>query len=842
VSSYANEVEGLPVLICPSRRYNRGTRRHLRHSCILSQIEKQTKRTSRLRRIWAIALTLIALVVAFGLVAPFLDAASFGGPVKSAVENALGRKIQFSKVHLSVFAGPGFSLENVSIAEDPRYGLEPFAWVPTLHASVRIDQLLFGRFQLSTLRLEEPSLNLVKRSDGTWNVVELLQRLSAPRHTPLNLFPALEVSDGRIDFKFGPRKATFYMLGSDFSLYPERSGKLFVQFSGSPARTDRAGNGFGHLRGTANWYLNPPGPEANQLEASVTLDPSNLSEIATLVQGEDIGVHGSIAAHAAIAGPLSALRVAGDLRLSDVHRWDLLPSSGEAWRVAYSGGLDWAGQRLDVHTFAGRAGETAPVTLELTADNVLTRPGWTLLARLDGAPLDKLLPLGRRMGLSLPDTLQVQGAVQGSISYTNGTGSGSTGLGGTIAISNATATMPNVPPLHTPIVSVTIFPDRIHFDPALIDTPEGNLRAGGDYYLTNPRSVAALNAAGFSVDALKNTIGAWFGTPGVLQALNGGQIDGTFNYAYQQPAPAEWSGQFRFTNSKLQPEGLAVPLENAEGQVEFDANSLQLTHFSSQLGLQQLHGTYRYSGAAKRPERLTIEMPAGDLAEFEKALEPALTPQDLLARLRVTKRTIPGWLAARDMEGDLTVGTFSVNGTELGPMKTHFVWQGASLQVPAVQINLPEGLIRGHGSVNLSSYTPRSRFAARVSGFPWRGGVLSAAGDFETSGIGSDSLQNLRATGTFVGADLNLSPDDAFSKISGQFEISFTEGWPDLKLSGIQASDGLEAWNGNASTQSDGRLIIDLEHAGRRRRVISTLTPESATAVTSLLPIRRELQ
>ncbi len=56
--------------------------------------------------------------------------------------------------------------------------------------------------------------------------------------------------------------------------------------------------GFGHLRGTANWYLNPPNPQANQLETNITLDPSNLSELATLVQGEDIGVHGSIGGHA----------------------------------------------------------------------------------------------------------------------------------------------------------------------------------------------------------------------------------------------------------------------------------------------------------------------------------------------------------------------------------------------------------------------------------------------------------------------------------------------------------------------------------------------------------------
>jgi hypothetical protein len=770
-----------------------------------------------------------------GLVVPFIDAASFSGPIQRVVEDALGRKIQFSKVHLTLFPGPGFSLEDVSIAEDPDYGLEPFAWVPTLQARLRIDKLLRGEFRLSSLRLEEPSLNLVKRGDGTWNVVELVQRLSAPRRMPLNLFPAFEVAGGRIDFKFGARKSTVYLLDADLSVYPERSGKLYLQFSGSPARTDRAGNGFGHLRGTANWYLNPSGPQSNQLESDITLDPSNLSELTTLFEGEDIGVHGSIGGRARVSGPLDALRVSGELRLGDVHRWDLLPSSGEDWSIKYSGGIDWATHRLNIHTISAPEGGPTPVALELNVEDFLTHPAWSLSARLDQAPVENLLPLGRRMGLSLPEDLKVAGAVQGTIAYSN-----KQGLGGTISISDATATMRNVPPLHTQIVSATIFPDRIHFDPAVIDTPEGNLRASGDYYLSNPQTVAALNATGFSVDALKSAINAWFGTPSVLALLNGGRIDGTFDYVHEQPAPPAWSGQFQFTNSTLQPEGVAVPLEQAEGQVRFDAANLELTHFSSKLAEQEIQASYRYFANAKRPERLRIEMPDGDLSELERALEPAFTAQDLLARLHVTKRKIPAWLAARNMEGDIAVNAFSVNGTALGPMASHFVWQGANLQLSPVQINLPEGLIRGRGSVNLASYTPRWRFDARVSGFPWRGGVLSADGAFETTGMGIDSLQNLHATGSFIGADLNLSADDEFNKISGEFDFSFTEGWPDLKVSKMQASDGLDAWNGTASSQSDGKLIIDLEHAGRQRRVVSTLLPETASTVSSLAPARGE--
>ncbi len=313
---------------------------------LLTEIAHQTSVKWRSRALWRVAFAgLLAFLVA-GLVAPHLNAARFSGRIQQALESSLGRRVTFGGAHFTIFSGPGFSLEDVTISEDPRYGVEPFAYVPTLEARLRVDKLLLGHIRFSSLRLVEPSLNLVKRTDGNWNIVALIERLSAPRRMPLNLFPAFEVADGRIDFKFGTRKTTLYVLDSDLTIYPERSGKLYIQFSGSPARTDRAGNGFGHLRGTANWYVNPSNAAANQLEADVALDPSNLSELTTLFQGHDVGVHGTISSHARIEGPAGALRIAGELHVEDVHRWDLLPSSGADWHIRYRGDVDLIRHRL----------------------------------------------------------------------------------------------------------------------------------------------------------------------------------------------------------------------------------------------------------------------------------------------------------------------------------------------------------------------------------------------------------------------------------------------------------------------------------------------------------------
>jgi hypothetical protein len=785
------------------------------------------------RRLLRLGFIGVLLVLVAGLIAPFINAARYTGRIREALEASLGRKVDFHAGHFALFSGLGFSLDAVTIHEDPRFGIEPFAYVPTLQARLRIDKLLVGRIQFSSLRLVEPSVNLVKRSDRAWNIVELVERLRPPRGVSLNVFPALEIAGGRVDFKFGTRKTTLYIADSNISVYPERSGKLYIQFSGSPARTDRAGNGFGHLHGTANWYFART-PGENQLEADVALDPSDLSEMTTLVEGYDMGVHGTASANASIDGPATALRVSGELRLQNVHRWDLLPGAGQEWRVAYRGNIDLLARSFSLEALPWHAAAPTPVALEMRVNDFLAQPAWSVLARLNKAPAENLLPLCKRMGLPVPENLSLGGTVDGAIGYSN-----RSGLAGGIIINDVVASLPSAPPLRAAVASAKISSDAIHFDPAVVQTPfGGTLRAGGDYRLSTRRMIASLNVDGFPVDALSRSITPWFSTPSALAMLKKGDLTGQLIYdADDGTQPAVWSGRVDFANATLVPPGLAVPLTHSDGRITFDHSAFNLQHFSTTLGETTIRGDYSYSALLKHPERLHLRLSSADLSHIEAALEPTLRAQGLLARLRFGHRAIPAWLATRNLEVDVSADEFSVSGVGLGALRSHLVWQGTTVQFNSVQLNRPEGVLSARGTLNLAAYSPTYRFAAGVSGFGWRGGILNAEGTFETSGTGSETLRNLRSSGTFSGENLSLSTEDAFSKLSGLFEFSFDNGWPDLRLSNIQASEGEEAWVGEAASQSDGKLIFELENADGQRRVISSVDPETP-AVSSALTNR----
>ncbi len=810
----------------------------------ISETTQIPARTNSRKLVQVLSLALLALLLA-GLAAPWIEAERFSGSIKAALESSLGRKVEFEKAYFTVFSGPGFSLQNVTIGEDPRYGLEPFAYVPDLEARLRLDKLLFGQLRFSSLRLVDPSLNLVKLADGTWNVVALLQKLSAPRRTPLNFFPSFEVSNGRVNFKLGTRKTTLYISESELSIYPERSGKVYFRFSGSPARTDRAGMGFGHFRGDVNWFLNSSRVQPNQLEAELYLDPSNLSELTTLVEGHDVGVHGTLSSQLHIRGPLNALQVVGDLRLDDVHRWDLLPARGEDWTVRYAGNLDLLMQRLDLKTVSPQKGQVAPVTLQLRVNDFLTHASSSVLAELNAAPVQDLLPLAIRMGLSLPNDADLRGSLNGAIGYTSGTG-----WAGGFTITNAQAILPGAPVMRAAAANVTVFGDHARFDPAIIEAGGGGtLKLGGDYFFLQPRADATLSAVDVPVKELKSFASSWFGGPEALSALRDGDITGRFSYSNTpgglnssgDSAPAIWSGQFELDDATLAVPGVGVPLEHARGKASFGASSFELDHLTAILGSRAVHAAYRYNLLARHPEHLRVEFPTADLSELQAVFASDKRNAGLWARLGFLRRSLginplPTWLTARNLEGDLLVDRLSAEDQPLGALHTHFLWQGANLELTDLALNLLHGRISAHGAVDLGSYIPRWQFSASAFDYPWGGGSLSAEGKFSSAGAGKDLLRNLAAQGSFAGQDLALSPNDNFEDVSGLFRFSFADGWPDLRLSEIQAMQNGDRWIGEGSTQSDGKLLVDLVHEGRQVHFVSSLTGESVSAPLSALP------
>ena len=254
----------------------------------------------------------LALLLAVGIVAPYLGADRYGERLRGSLERALGRRVEFlGPVRFSLFKGPGFSVENVVIHEDPSIGIEPIAYMDRMDVTPGFWSLLGGQFVIASIRLEGASINLAKSGPasewGRWNFASLVNP------SVLRAAPAIHVAlrDSRINFKFGDVKSVFYLTETDLDISPPGSPGSGWRVSGSAklARTDRSAQGLGSFTVKGRWYVAP-----ERVDLDVELDRTGLGEITALMRGQTGSVHGTISARVHLGGPIDNIGILGRLQ------------------------------------------------------------------------------------------------------------------------------------------------------------------------------------------------------------------------------------------------------------------------------------------------------------------------------------------------------------------------------------------------------------------------------------------------------------------------------------------------------------------------------------------------
>jgi AsmA protein len=133
------------------------------------------KRTLRILGIVA------ALIVAIVIALPFvINANQFRPMLESRLTKALGRDVKVGDLKLAVLSG-GVAADNLSIAEDPGYGREPFVQAKSLRIGVDLPGLLFSRkLVVTALTIDQPEVVLLQSPSGEWNYSSLGAKSAAP--------------------------------------------------------------------------------------------------------------------------------------------------------------------------------------------------------------------------------------------------------------------------------------------------------------------------------------------------------------------------------------------------------------------------------------------------------------------------------------------------------------------------------------------------------------------------------------------------------------------------------------------------------------------------------------
>jgi hypothetical protein len=734
-----------------------------------------------------IGIVVIVAIAALGAALPYAPVDFLKAPLERALERGLGRKVEVDAVSLTLFSGPGVSLDGVTIHDDSRAGIEPFAYANTLDARVSLLGLLRGRLEFSSLHLNDATFNLVKPNDAPWNFQMLLHQTASAASS----LPTIKVRGGRVNFKFAQTKSVLYFDDTDLDVSPGYNGAVDLRFSGVPARTDQSAQNFGHfyVRGTA----------APSLNLRVELEPSALDALARLFDSRGAGLKGVVALDAQLSGSPSALDVKGILQLE---------GAGE-WRVGYKGKLDLAGQTLELDSTSPPGLNTR---LHVLTRDLLTTPQWEVSAEFLDASLGSAVDMARKLGAPLPDNMTAEGVVSGTARYRN-----TEGLGGNLEVRDAALTVPDAAPMK--IATATIFL-KDHTIVAGPNTVQIGVQTTADIQATYQSGDGGGTEVKIATRRMNIAdLRALAGAVPLLDRVTDGTWRGTLNYEKPVSSAGNWSGDFEVQSTSLAVDGIADPVRIQSASVTVNPEQVTVTRIRAKAGDIAFTGEYRWTTDPSESQRFHLQIPEAASPEIERLFRPTTSREGvLLARtLRLgAAGATPEWLTQRNVEGAVSIQSLNVADTRFNLNSSRVTWIGDAVKISAIQGKVVDATLSGDLQVDLSGRAPAYRFDGKLEDVAYKGGKLDFTGKATAAGTGPSLLASVKAEGSLRGRAVAFSPEAEFRRVSGRFAVTMTPAGPKWKLSALELTQGSDSYSGDGATQADGRLVLDLLSGGRQ--------------------------
>ena len=754
------------------------------------------------------------LWLCIGIVAPYVTVDQYAKRLQGSLERALGRKVELDGVHFSLFKGPGFAVDSVTIYEDPSIGREPVVYVQKDSGSMEIApsiwSLLGGRFVIASIRLEGASINLTKSGPasewGRWNFASFVNR------SVMSRTPAISVRDSRIHFKFGDEKSVFYLTETDLDITPPGSvGRAWrVSVDAKPARTDRPAQGLGSFRLKGRWFVDP-----ERLDLDMVLDRTGLGELTALMSGQAGSVHGTITARLHFGGPIHNVGIQGRLNIEDVHRWDLLPPKGQGWPLDVSGRWDLVSQQLELQSYTART-VTLPLLVRFRASDYLSQPHWAVALNWNQFPAGPLLDLARHMGAQIPPKLQLGGWLDGAMVY-----SGHGSLQGKLAFHDGSVTIPDSPPVKFDQAYLIMDNGHVHLSPAVVRTADQD-QAGleADYGVDDGALDLAISTGGMKVASLRAQVALaavpWF------EQVQSGQWNGQLRY-HRADGKGGWIGDLSVSDAQLAIPQLSDPLQLKAAHAQIDGARVLLDHIQAQAGKVLFTGEYRYEPGTPRPHRLRLRSEEVDAADLEAELLPVLRRNRSLLARAFGRATVPDWLEHTNVEGTVQIDDLMLAGEHLEKVRARLLWDSARIDFEGIQASLDKASLTGKMAVNLTGTRPAYKLTGTLKGWPFQSGKVDAQGTLETSGTGLQLLANLKSDGTFTGANVDFGSLAICRTVSGSYSLTWPQSAPQLHLTALNLRTADETYTGSGGTQDDGRMVILLTNGSKEMRMSGPL-------------------
>lgn len=360
------------------------------------------------------------LLLAGLLVPPWISISRYQTRIAQLISASLGRPVRLASVQLRLLPRPGFVLTDLTVAEDPGYGAEPFLHANSVTADIRMLSLWRGRLELSRISVDEASVNLVRSSSGRWNINALFRNAAQAHGGPsaeAMQLPYLEATESRINIKSGLEKLPYSLVNADIDLWQDRPGEWRIRLRGQPARTDLsldlADTGILRVEGRAG-----QASLLRQMPIHLEMEwrDAQLGQLSRLVLGSDPGWRGDLRGDFQLDGTAEAATVQTRLRATGVHRAEFAPAAA----------LDFDANCSFVYHHTSRSLEKLACDSPLGEGRVhisgamQSTAAQQLQIQLQHIPAQAALDLLRTLRNGMDESLQAAGSINGELAYTAG--------------------------------------------------------------------------------------------------------------------------------------------------------------------------------------------------------------------------------------------------------------------------------------------------------------------------------------------------------------------------------------------------------------------------------------
>src|SRR6202162_3653902 len=126
---------------------------------------------SKLQKWWKPALVIVVLIIVLQAgVSLSARTHRVHAYLLTHLERAFGRPVEVASFDVRILPSPQLDANRVTVGEDPAFGHEYFLRAEHWRAGLRWLARLRGHFEFGTMSLNQPSLILVRNSEGRWNL------------------------------------------------------------------------------------------------------------------------------------------------------------------------------------------------------------------------------------------------------------------------------------------------------------------------------------------------------------------------------------------------------------------------------------------------------------------------------------------------------------------------------------------------------------------------------------------------------------------------------------------------------------------------------------------------